>query len=327
MVDLPLGVQSQVFRKIYRSAVSVGGAGAVCGSIPAAEGVANPLEGVAVQGGIGIHGHLLDDGIAQAAVGVKGDCHLGLGGKHPLSALIDYAIPCLHLFRLGVGVVSIFQLGGRNGNLMGGDTGTTLCVLVSHRLAAGCANLTIHTCAVTADVCAVLGGIDAALGAEGAVHIHFRVHKIFGCAAIGSAVGKGHRDSFGVSTNVVVCIPLILVVDNDFVAAGDDHLRALCNGCLDARQQGRILVHRQLAAGKDVDGHIVGQGQNIILGVNLHSHNRQIQVVDLRGAVDRIDDPVSRTIIPLGQAAAGYPEHTFVTHEGNGGWYGLSAGV
>ena len=319
MVDLPLGVQSQVILKIYLSAVIVGGAGAVCGSIPAVEGVANPLEGVAVQGGIGVHGHLLDDGIAQAAVGIKGDCHLGLGGKQPLSALIDYAIPCLHLFRLGVGAVSIFQLGRRHVNFMLSHTGTTLCVLVSHRLAAGRANLTIHTCAVTADVCAARGGVDAALGAEGAVHIHFRVHKIFGCAAIGSAVGKGHRDGFGVRINVVVCIPLILVVDNDFVAVGDDHLRAICNGCLDARQQGRILVHRQLAAGRNVDGHIVGQGQNIILGVNLRSHNLQIQVVDLRGAVDRIDDPVSRTIIPLGQAAADYLEHTVVTHEGNAG--------
>ena len=82
--------------------------------------------------------------------------------------------------------------------------------------------------------------------------------------------GIWHRFELA-SDNKVLGDPLVTVVDVDALAAGYHQLGALSDAGLYAGQQRRRLVDGQLAAGGQIDGHVVGQRQNIAAGTDAHA--------------------------------------------------------
>ena len=82
--------------------------------------------------------------------------------------------------------------------------------------------------------------------------------------------GIWHRFELA-SGNKVLGDPLVTVIDVDALAAGNNHFSALCDVGLHPRQQRRRLVDGQLAAGGQIDGHVVGQRQDIAAGADFHA--------------------------------------------------------
>ena len=283
--------------------------------------------------------HLL---FADGAVGIAGVAILSAGGVLGITELrilvcarrtapdatdIVDGVASLGALRFGVGAVGIVQLGGGDGDLMCRHVGIDLRVLIRRGLRAGSALLVVDTGAVAgADVRTALGGVDAAVGGQRTVDVHLHIDKVCFCAVIMLSRGIWHRFELA-SGNKVLGDPLITVIDIDALAAGHHQLGVLGDGGLHAGQQCRRLVDSQLAASDQIDGHVVGQRQNIAAGADACSRQLQVQAVDLRHTVDGIMDAVGGAVIRLGQTAGDDFEHTVVADKGNGGGVDLSYGV
>ena len=163
------------------------------------------------------------------------------------------------------------QLGSGDGDLMCRHVGIALRVLIRLGLRAGGALLVIDTgTGAGADIRAAGGGVDTADGGQRAVDVHLHIDKVFFCAVIMLSGSIWHRFELA-SGNKVLGDPLVTVIDVDALAAGNNHFSALCDVCLHPRQQRRRLVDGQLAAGGQIDGHVVGQRQDIAAGADFHA--------------------------------------------------------
>ena len=175
-----------------------------------------------------------------------------------------------------------------------------------------------------ADVRAAGGGIDAADGGQCTVdvHLYIRQRRTLTCPS----GGNDYRHVLYI-TGAAVAAPLVTVIDVDALAVGNHQLGTLGDGGLHAGQQCRRLVDGQPAAGGQIDGHVVGQRQNIAAGADAHACQLQVQAVELCLTVDGVDDAVGGAVIRLGQTAGDDVEHAFVPDKGNGGWVDLPHGV
>ena len=229
--------------------------------------------------------------------------------------------------RLGVGAVGVVELGGSDGDLVCRHVGTALRVLIRRGLRAGSALLAVDAGTLAgADIRTAGGGVDAADGGQRTVDVHLRINKVFYTAIIIFPRGISYRTEIAFAS---VCIgnPFVTVIDVDALAVGNHQLGTLGDGGLHAGQQCRRLVDSQLAAGDQIDGHVVGQRQNIAAGADACSRQLQVQAVDLRHTVDGIMDAVGGAVIRLGQTAGDDFEHAFVPDKGNGGGVDLPHGV
>ena len=176
------------------------------------------------------------------------------------------ASACVRSFR--VGAVGVVQLGGGDGDLMCRHT-ALLGILIRLGLRTGGTLLVVGAgTGAGADVCAACGGVDAADSGQRTVdvHLHIRQRRTLTCPS----GGNDYRHVLCV-TGAAVAAPLIHVVDVDALAAGHHQLGALSDAGLYAGQQRRRLVDGQLAAGGQIDGHVVGQRQNIAAGADTHA--------------------------------------------------------
>ena len=229
--------------------------------------------------------------------------------------------------RLGVGAVGVVELGGSDGDLVCRHVGTALRVLIRRGLRAGSALLAVDAGTLAgADIRTAGGGVDAADGGQRTVDVHLHIDKVFFCAVIMLSGGIWHRFELA-SGNKVLGDPLVTVIDVDALAVGNHQLGTLGDGGLHAGQQCRRLVDGQPAAGGQIDGHVVGQRQNIAAGADAHACQLQVQAVELCLTVDGVDDAVGGAVIRLGQTAGDDVEHAFVPDKGNGGWVDLPHGV
>ena len=276
------------------------------------------------------------------AVGVAGIAGRGAGGilraaklrilmrarlSAPDAVDIVNGIAGLGRLRLGVGAVGVVELGGSDGDLVCRHVGTALRVLIRRGLRAGSALLAVDAGTLAgADIRTAGGGVDAADGGQRTVDVHLHIDKVFFCAVIMLSGGIWHRFELA-SGNKVLGDPLVTVIDVDALAAGNNHFSALCDVGLHPRQQRRRLVDGQPAAGGQIDGHVVGQRQNIAAGADAHACQLQVQAVELCLTVDGVDDAVGGAVIRLGQTAGDDVEHAFVPDKGNGGWVDLPHGV
>ena len=173
--------------------------------------------------------------------------------------------------RLGVGAVGVVKPCGGDGDLMCRHVGIALRVLIRLGLRAGGTLLVVDAgTGAGADVCAACGGVDAADSGQRTVDVHLHIDKVFFCAVIMLSGGIWHRFELA-SGNKVLGDPLVTVIDVDALAAGNNHFSALCDVGLHPRQQRRRLVDGQLAAGGQIDGHVVGQRQDIAAGADAHA--------------------------------------------------------
>ena len=160
------------------------------------------------------------------------------------------------------------QLGGGDGDLMRRHT-TLLGVLIRLGLRAGLALLVVDAGTLAgADVRAACGGVDTADGGQRTVdvHLYIRQRSTLTCPS----GGNDHRHVLCI-VRAAVAAPLIHVINVDALVAGYHQLGILCDGRLHAWQQRRRLVDGQLAAGGQIDGHVVGQRQNIAAGTDAHA--------------------------------------------------------
>ena len=320
----PLGIKGGILAEIHGRLVGIGRAGTVCLGIPAGEGVVLTGKGVGsqhvVNAGIDVHGlHA-----ARAVVRIKGNGDF-VALERPLAVGIHIGVAGLGTGSPCIGAVGVVQLGGGDGDLMCRHAGTALRVLIRLGLRAGCALLNVLAGAVAgADVRTAGGGVDAADGGQLTVdvHLYIRQRRTLTCPS----GGIDHRDELRAIT-AAVAAPLIHVIDVDALAVGNHQLGTLSDAGLYAGQQRRRLVDSQLAAGGQIDGHVVGQRQNIAAGADAHACQLQVQAVDLRHTVDGIMDAIGGAVIRLGQTAGDDFEHTVVADKGNGGGVDLLHGV
>ena len=273
------------------------------------------------------------------AVGVAGVAGLGAGcflgitkfcvlmcarRAAPNAVDIVNGVASLGGLRLDIGAVSVVQLGGGDGDLMCRHA-ALLRVLIRLGLRSGGTLLVVGAgTGAGADVCAACGGVDATDGSQHTVdvHLYIRQRSTLTCPS----GGNDYRHVLCV-TGAAVAAPLIHVVDVDALAAGHHQLGTLSDAGLYAGQQRCRLVDGQLAAGGQIDGHVVGQRQDILRRTDFHARQLQIQAVNLRYTVYCIDNAVGGAVIRLGQAAGNQLEHTIVADKGNGGGVDLPHGV
>ena len=271
MVVLPLGVERGVFRQLDGRFVGIGRARAVCRRIPAAEIEASTGERVCIQGRIclcshGLRLHRAFDRVFLAAVGFKDDRQLSGFLAAPYAVDVADDVARLGGIRLGVGAVGVVQLGGRDGDVV---SGRAAVILIRLGFRTGRALLVVDAGALArADVRAAGGGVDAADGGQRAVDVHLDIRQR--CAGACPSGGIDHGNEL-LAIAAAVAAPLIHVVDVDALTAGHQQLCAAGNGGLHAGQQRRRLIDGQLAAGGQVDGHVVGQRQNIVRGADFHA--------------------------------------------------------
>ena len=305
MIVLPLGVEGGVLGQINSRTIRIGVASTIGRRIPVQEVVAFAGKRVCVQCGIGLRiyglrGHRAFDRVFRTAVGFKGNRQLrGLfAAPNAINIVDDIASVCGRGFRIGT--VGVVQLGGGDGDLMCRHVGIDLRVLIRRGLRAGSALLVVDTGAVAgADVRTALGGVDAAVGGQRTVDVHLHIDKVCICAVIMLSGGISYRTEIAFAG---VCIdnPFVTVIDIDALAAGHHQLGVLGDGGLHAGQQRCRLIDSQLAAGGQIDGHVVGQRQDIAAGADARACQLQVQAVDLRHTVDGIVDAVGGAVIRLG---------------------------
>ena len=320
----PLGIQGGIRAEIHGRPVGIGHAGAVCLGIPAGEGVVLTGKGVGsqhvVNAGIDVHGlHA-----ARAVVRIKGNGDF-VALERPFAVGVHIGVARLGTGSPCIGAVGVVQLGGGDGDLVCRHAGTALRVLIRLGLLAGVTLLFVDAGTLAgADVRTAGGGVDAADGGQRTVdvHLYIRQRRAGACPS----GGIDHRDELRAIT-AAVAAPLIHVIDVDALAVGNHQLGTLSDAGLYAGQQRRRLVDSQLAAGGQIDGHVVGQRQNIAAGADAHACQLQVQAVDLRHTVDGIMDAIGGAVIRLGQTAGDDFEHTVVADKGNGCGVDLLHGV
>ena len=271
MVVLPLGVEGGIRRQIDGRAIRIGVASTVSRRIPFQEVVAFTGKRVCVQCGIrlciyGLWSHRALDRVFLAAVGVKGDRQLSgfLAAPYAVDIADNIASACGRSFR--VGAVGVVQPGGCDGDVVACRAAV---ILIRLGFRTGRALLVVDAGALArADVRAAGGGVDAADGGQRAVDVHLDIRQR--CAGACPSGGIDHGNEL-LAIAAAVAAPLIHVVDVDALTAGHQQLCAAGNGGLHAGQQRRRLVDGQLAAAGQVDGHVVGQRQNIVRGADFHA--------------------------------------------------------
>ena len=214
------------------------------------------------------------------------------------------------------------QLGGCDGDVV---LSRAAVVLIRLGLRARSALLVVDAgTGAGADIRAACGGVDAADGGQRTVdvHLHIRQRRTGACPS----GGIYHRDEL-LAITAAVAAPLGHVVNVDVRAFGRHQLGVLGDGYLHAGQQRRRLVDGQLAAGCQIDGHVVGQRQNIVRRADFYASQGQVQAVDLRHTVDGIVDTVGGAVICLGQTAGGQLEHSLVADKGDGGGLDAAHGI
>ena len=160
------------------------------------------------------------------------------------------------------------QLGGGDGDLMRRHA-TLLGVLIRLGLRAGGALLVVDASALAGtDVCTAGSGVDSTDSSQRTVDVHLYIRQR--CPLTRPSGGNDHRHELFI-TGTAVAAPLIHVINVDALVAGYHQLGILCDGRLHAWQQRRRLVDGQLAAGGQIDGHVVGQRQNIAAGTDAHA--------------------------------------------------------
>ena len=244
----------------------------------------------------------------------------------PCASDIVDGIAGLSLCSLKVGAVSVVQLCGCDGDVV---LGRAAVVLIRLGLLTGSALLAVDAGTLAgADIRTALRGVDAADGGQRTVdvHLHIRQRRTLTCPS----GGIDHWDEL-LAITAAVAAPLVHIVNVDALAAGHHQLGVLGDGYLHAGQQRRRLVDGQLAALCQIDGHVVGQRQNIVRRADFYASQGQVQAVDLRHTVDGIVDTVSGAVIRLGQTAGGQLEHSLVADKGDGGGldaaHGIHAGI
>ena len=261
----PLRIQGGVRIEIHGRPVGIGSAGAVCCCVPAGESIILTDKHVGgqlvVNAGVDTHGR---HG-ARAAVGVKGDGDL-VALDRPLAVGIHIGVARLGRGRLGVGTVSVVQLGGGDGDshrcyFRTKKARTALCALVGVRFGTGdCSLNKISGTLAGIDVRTTGSRIDAACSAQHAVHIDGSVRN--GTAPL-TRRRICHRADSIVGTPDIVFAPLVCIVNIKICFLLNVQLRALVNRHLHAGKQCYILRDRG-HAGMDIDVYVVGDGKDIV---------------------------------------------------------------
>ena len=159
-----------------------------------------------------------------------------------------------------------------NRNLMCSYRGSNLCILISYYcLSVRRILLDIFTCPLAGtNICTACCRVDCPVYGQRTVDIYLGIQQIRIFAIICFAGSIPHCNKLTVAS-IVVRNPLVTVIDIDAAAVGNSHFSALRDIRLHARQQSRRLVDGQLAAGGQIDGHVVGQRQNIATGTDTHT--------------------------------------------------------
>ena len=173
----------------------------------------------------------------------------------PNAVVVVHSNPGTKPSSLRITAVRVMKPRGRDGDLLQLQF-SLLGILVRLGLRAGLFLLIVDAGALAgADVCAACSGVDAADGGQRTVDVHLHIgQRRAGACPSG---GIDYRNELCV-TGAAVAAPLIHVVDVDAFAAGYHQLSVLSDGDLHAGQQCRSLVDGQLAASRQIDGHVVG---------------------------------------------------------------------
>ena len=324
--DLPLSIQGNILSERHLRLIGIAFARAVWLGVPSGESKALIDELVCFQQCRDIDGNLLSRGLAAAIVGIESHGAFGRCIQSPLAVFVVPNIIDYSILGLLISAVSVKQFGRRYGDLMCSYSRTALRVLVSNRLCTNRTTLLIHACAFGADVCAALSGIQRSFDGQRTVNVHHCVNKVILGAVISLAGGVDDSLEFQ-AIGITIAAPFILVIGIDSTAIGNHQICAVCDIGLNAGQKRCGLVHCQVAACRQIDGHVIGDRQNIVLGVDGHTRQLQVQVIDLRLAVDGINDAVSRAVIHFGQAAGDDFEHTGIADKGDGRSIDTAAGI
>ena len=184
-----------------------------------------------------------------------------------------------------------------------------LCKLIGDRLGAGGR---LHNIAAGllagAYVRTAFCGVDRAGRNERAVDIHKGVHQISIGARISFRGRISHRFELRVGIDIILVRPLVAVVDIRLLARSDRQLRRLVHIHLHAGQKRNVLFGGDAAARRDVQGHIVRDRQHKTRRIYRHP-KIELQAVELRLPVHRIDHTVLGRVVLLGQAAGDHIEH------------------
>ena len=219
------------------------------------------------------------------------------------------------------------QLGSGDGDLVCRHTGTALRVLIRLGLVAGSALLLIDTgTGAGADVRTTFCGIHGSIDDQCTIDIHLCIHKIFFSAVIGLAGRVTNSFEFQ-AIGVTIAAPLILVIDIDGNTVGNHQFCAACYVGLNAGQKCCNLVYCQFTVFRQVDRHVICNGQHIFCRVDRATGQLQVQIIDFSFTIDCINDAIRCTVICLGQAAGDDFEHAFVPDKGNGGGIDPAAGI
>ena len=325
--DLPLSIQGNILSERHLRLIGIAFARAVWLGVPSGESKALIDELVCFQQCRDIDGNLLSRGLAAAIVGIESHCAFGRCIQSPLAVFVVPNIIDYSILGLLISAVSVVQFGRRYGDLMCSYIRTALRVLVSNRLCTNRTALLIYTCAFAgADICTALSGIQRSSDGQRTVNVHHCVNKVILGAVISLAGGVADSLEFQ-AIGITIAAPFILVIGIDSTAIGNHQICANCDIGLNAGQKRCGLVHCQVATFRQIDGHVIGDRQNIVLGVDGHTRQLQVQVIDLRLAVDGINDAVSRAVIHFGQAAGDDFEHTGIADKGDGRSIDTAAGI
>ena len=263
----PLGIKGGIRVKAHDRSVGIVLTGAVCLGIPAGEGVVLTGKGVLWQINTRIGLTCPGSHRSFAAVGVK--VNSDVRSTAPYAIQIGNGRTHAGICRLGVRAVGVVQLGGCDGDRLREKflpLTSALRDLICLGLLAGSALLVVDAGTLAgADVRAALRGVDAADGGQLTVdvHLYIRQRRTLTCPSGGISYCNER-----LIIAAAVAAPLIHVIDVDALAAGHHQLGTLSDAGLYAGQQRRCLVDGQLAAGGQIDGHVVGQRQNVAAGVN-----------------------------------------------------------
>ena len=325
--DLPLSIQGNILSERHLRLIGIAFARAVWLGVPSGESKALIDELVCFQQCRDIDGNLLSRGLAAAIVGIESHGAFGRCIQSPLAVFVVPNIIDYSILGLLISAVSVKQFGRRYGDLMCSYSRTALRVLVSNRLCTNRTALLIYTCAFAgADICTALSGIQRSSDGQRTVNVHHCVNKVILGAVISLTGGVADSLEFQ-AIGITIAAPFILVIGIDSNAIGNHQICANCDIGLNAGQKRCGLVNCQVAAFRQIDGHVIGDRQNIVLGVDGRTRQLQVQVIDLRLAVDGINDAVSRAVIHFGQAAGDDFEHTGIADKGDGRSIDTAAGI
>ena len=232
---------------------------------------------------------------AILAVGVAGVAGLGAGcflgitkfcvlmcARRAAPDAVDIVdgVASLGVLRLIVGAVGVVQLGGGNGD--GHLFIPVRIILIGRGFFARCTVLNIFAGSVAgADVCAALSSVDSTDSRQAAVYIHLGILQICIGAVIGFTGRIGNRLELARTPDKVIGVPFIAVINIDIFSTGDRQISAIGNAHFDTCQQCGILVDGDPSR-LNVNRDVVGDGEYIACGVDIHARQLQRKGVQFR---------------------------------------------